>query len=94
MAINIFDARENAAIGDVIIEKLIPLLRNGWIAMDKDGDWCWYEHKPVCVDVENCHEWLREDINHKWCNLSRIFKIVSSPDGLDWKKSLREVKND
>ena len=28
------------------IEVLKPLLRKGWVAMDKDGDWYWYEKKP------------------------------------------------
>ena len=28
------------------IEVLLPLLKKGWVAMDKDGAWCWYERKP------------------------------------------------
>lgn len=28
------------------IEVLLPLLRKGWVAMDKDGTWYWYEKKP------------------------------------------------
>lgn len=81
-------------IDSITVKELIPYLRNGWIAMDKNGDWCWYEYKPVCVDVENCHKWLREDINHLWCNLSRVFEIAPCSINIDWKKSLREVKND
>ena len=81
-------------IYSITIKELIPYLRNGWIAMDKNGDWCWYEHKPVCVDVENCQKWLREDINHLWCNLSSVFEIAPCSVNIDWKKSLRKVKND
>ena len=28
------------------ITVLLPLLKKGWVAMDKDGAWCWYERKP------------------------------------------------
>ena len=28
------------------IEALKPLLRKGWVAMDEDGGWYWYEKKP------------------------------------------------
>lgn len=28
------------------IQVLLPLLKKGWVAMDKDGAWCWYEEKP------------------------------------------------
>ena len=28
------------------IKVLLPLLKKGWVAMDKDGAWCWYEKKP------------------------------------------------
>ena len=28
------------------IHFLLPLLKKGWVAMDKDGAWCWYERKP------------------------------------------------
>lgn len=29
------------------IEVLKPLLRKGYVAMDKDGDWYWYSEKPI-----------------------------------------------
>lgn len=28
------------------IEVLKPFLKKGWVAMDEDGSWCWYEEKP------------------------------------------------
>lgn len=28
------------------IEDLIPLLKEGWVAMDKDKEWYWFECKP------------------------------------------------
>ena len=28
------------------IKVLLPLLKKGWVAMDEDRTWCWYERKP------------------------------------------------
>ena len=28
------------------IKVLLPLLKKGWVAMDKNGSWYWYEKKP------------------------------------------------
>lgn len=40
-------ALQEIAKGDPIdIKVLKPLLRKGYVAMDKDGAWCWYEKKP------------------------------------------------
>ena len=31
------------------IKVLLPLLKKGWVAMDKDGGWYWYDEKPyIC----------------------------------------------
>ena len=38
--------RDNAKSEPIDIKVLLPLLRKGWVAMDKDGAWCWYEKKP------------------------------------------------
>lgn len=29
------------------IEQLLPLRKEGWVAMDADGCWYWYSEKPV-----------------------------------------------
>ena len=29
------------------IQVLLPLLKKGWVAMDKDEDWYWYSDKPT-----------------------------------------------
>ena len=36
----------NAKNEPIDIQVLLPLLKKGWVAMDKDGAWCWYEKKP------------------------------------------------
>ena len=36
----------NSKSEPIDIKVLLPLLKKGWVAMDKDGAWCWYEKKP------------------------------------------------
>ena len=36
----------NAKNEHIDIQVLSPLLKKGYVAMDKDGSWCWYEEKP------------------------------------------------
>ena len=44
---NFIKALQDIANGNPIdIEVLKPFLKKGWVAMDKDGSWCWYEEKP------------------------------------------------
>ena len=57
---NFIKAFQDIANGNPIdIKVLKPLLKKGWVAMDKDGAWCWYEKKPrisyVNWVVEICH---------------------------------------
>ena len=40
-------ALQEIAKGEPIdIEVLLPLLKKGWVAMDKNGDWYWFKEKP------------------------------------------------
>lgn len=44
---NFVEALQKIAKGEPIdIEALLPLMKKGWVAMDKDGCWCWYKEKP------------------------------------------------
>ena len=36
----------NSKSEPIDITVLLPLLKKGWVAMDKDETWCWYEKKP------------------------------------------------
>ena len=36
----------NSKGNPIDITVLLPLLKKGWVAMDKDGTWCWYKRKP------------------------------------------------
>lgn len=38
------------------IKVLLPLLKKGWVAMDKDEDWYWYSDKPTPTGcIWNCN---------------------------------------
>ena len=38
------------------IKALLPLLKKGWVAMDKNGGWHWYKEKPYIEKFY--HSWL------------------------------------
>ena len=61
------------------IEQLLPFLNDGWVVMDYDGEWWWFESEPKLG--KDC--WMSKSgtIN----NLSTIFDIEPVKD---WTKSL------
>lgn len=61
------------------IKVLLPLLKKGWAAMDKDGVWCWYEKKPKI----NQDLW----INSSSCKILSCFNIKPTEN---WEESLME----
>ena len=36
------------------IQDIIPFMKDGWVAMDSDNEWYWYEDKPFCVSCGCC----------------------------------------
>ena len=67
------------------IKELIPFMKDGWVAMDKSGEWYWYDATPelltekwICGQRGNVLEMLP-------------FNIVPAED---WTKSLIKVEND
>lgn len=74
------EALQKLAKGEPIdIQVLLPLLKKGYVAMDKDGDWYWCEKKPrICVDL-----WLNGSI----CKLLVGFNIKPVEN---WEDSLME----
>lgn len=70
------------------IKDIIPFMRNGWVAMDKDGEWWWYNIKPHIKD----YQW--ENLYDKnslvgWID-KNCFDIAPAED---WTKSLIKVEN-
>ena len=74
----------------ITIYELLPLLKPGWVAMDKNRRWHWFPNKP---DIRCGHFldfwWIDYNIIRIVC-LSNCLDI-SKFDG-DWKDSLMEVK--
>ena len=65
------------------IQDITPFMKKGWVAMDDDGLWRWYEDKPIAL----CGAWLRPSMNCKVCKLES-FDIDPADD---WSKSLIKV---
>lgn len=85
------------------INQLIPMMRPGWVAMDEDGTWKYFPHKPDvykpaddgfvgCTGDWNMDE---DEVGAEWLeyeNLSGVFNIL--PFDGDWTDSLIEIKGD
>lgn len=73
-------------MAQIKIQDLLPLLRKGWVAMDKSGDWGWFKEKPH-ADV--CHnDWSANIAKPYVCLAIDAFDIA--PYEGDWKDSLME----
>ena len=74
----------------ITIDDLIPFLKKGWVAMDKNGRWVFYTAKPRLA--EDYFMWVRAKDS---CGLYHLPKWVFNiaPYQGDWKDSLIRVKN-
>lgn len=67
------------------IQDIIPYMKDGWVAMDEDGSWCWYVDKPIRDEL--LLQWLPEgDCIYE--ELGGVFDIAPADD---WTKSLIKV---
>lgn len=72
------------------IHDLIPSLKKGWVAMDKNYSWWWFKFKPKLS--ESSGVWFSEyQYSNFVIKLSDCIKIKPVES---WAKSLIEVKND
>lgn len=69
----------------ITIYELLPLLRPGFVAMDEDKEWWWFQAKPD-VDTEPPAGWCGSGC--EVAPLSDSFNIA--PFDGDWKDSLME----
>lgn len=69
----------NAKGEPIDIEVLLPLLKKGWVAMDKGGCWYWYEDKPE----KRLTEWVAK----KPCAYMFAFNLKPAEN---WETSLME----
>ncbi|MBO7736036.1 MAG: hypothetical protein J6S67_25930 [Methanobrevibacter sp.] len=70
----------------ITIYDLLPLLKKGWVAMDEDGIWVWYNEKPICC------------INGRWgvfgdADAFQLYSFDIAPFDGDWKDSLIKVEH-
>jgi hypothetical protein len=64
------------------IKELIPFMKDGWVAMDKDGRWFWYIRKPNLLKING----IWKTISTSTCELTiEAFDIAPAND---WTKSL------
>lgn len=68
------------------IYDLLPLLKNGWVAMDENGNWWWYKLKPIKCSSAWFGRTMAEGIK-----LSYGFNIAPF-DGY-WEDSLIKVEH-
>ena len=69
------------------IQDIIPFMKEGWVAMDKNGEWWWYPVEPYMTS----YDWLfRNDDSYKDAvPISTLFDIAPVDD---WEKSLMRVE--
>lgn len=76
-------------MSQIKIQDLLPLLRHGFVAMDKDGNWYWYPEKPIARRGIMCFFGQPYESSTAFsCKLNNIFDIA--PFEGDWKDSLIE----
>lgn len=68
---------------DEFMASVAPKMRPGWVAMDEDGKWYWYEKKP---EEEPYY------FNARYGSFAQL-KIFNITPVDDWRKSLRKVGN-
>lgn len=80
---NFVEALQDIADGNPIdIEVLKPLLQKGWVAMDENGDWYWYEKKPRIFT--SCASWSLFNYRYK------ILYGFNIKPAENWKESVQE----
>ena len=74
------------------IEQLLPFMKDGWVAMDWNGDWHWFIRKPYIPAKEGTVCWaMRKTSPYNVASLNRCLDIAPADD---WEKSLIRVKGE
>ena len=64
------------------IEVILPFLKKGWVAMDKNGKWYWFKDKPSIVEKRLI--WGANNTNFERI---QCFNLKYAPD---WRYSLKK----
>lgn len=73
-------------MAQIKIQDLFPLLKPGFVAMDSDGAWWWYNKEPSPDGYND--SWTMLHIPPKDCSSLDAFDIA--PYDGNWKNSLME----
>ena len=68
------------------IQDIIPFMKDGWVAMDKDGEWWWYNIEPHPKDYQWGTQYDKKSLVGQIDN--NCFDIAPADD---WTKSLIKV---
>ena len=71
------------------IQDIIPFMKDGWVAMDEDGEWHWWQNEPEQRLKNKGFSYWWELNGHMVC-LSSVYDIAPAND---WTKSLIKVEN-
>lgn len=74
----------------ITIDELMPFLKKGWVAMDEDGTWLWYEKKPTIH--EEMPIWKMSGPVWHFIDMADCFYPLAPFKG-DWKDSLIKVEH-
>lgn len=69
------------------IKELIPYLKDGWVAMDRDGTWWLYNEKPEMMCI------FGTTTPYGWCFIRKRTALSNIAPVSDWTKSLIKVEN-
>ena len=70
---------------DEFMRDIAPKMRKGWVAMEENGIWNWFNNEPTAFK----NEWIYGlEIDNYHTNLTDIFDIAHVDD---WTQSLRKV---
>ena len=72
------------------IQDILPLLKPGFVAMDKSGTWYWYVNKPVFRPPLEQWRVDRSAPNRPVIEVESLYAFNIAPFEDDWEDSLME----
>ena len=67
------------------IQDIIPFMKDGWVAMDKNGTWWLYNEKPELICI------FGTTTPCDWYFIGKRFALTNIAPADDWTKSLIKV---
>ena len=76
----------------ITIDELIPFLKKGWVAMDKDGQWWWFCKKPNGKNKYGRWRFPKAPLSFPRGLYAERLSLFDIEQVEDWKDSLRKVE--